>query len=57
MSALAEPVEELAGFLELLGPGTLREIAADHYEIGLESSDRLLDGLDEILIVSAEMQI
>ena len=35
MARIAQPVEELAGLLELLGSGALREVAADDDEVGL----------------------
>src|SRR5215218_8518785 len=36
VAALAEPLEELAGFLELLGPRALGEVPADYDEVGFQ---------------------
>ena len=54
---LAEPFEESARFLELLGAGTLGEIAADDDEIGLERVDMPFDGVDQPLIMSAKVEV
>jgi hypothetical protein len=54
---LAQPVQETAGFLELLRPGALREIAADDDKVGLERLDALLDAIDQPLVMSAKMQV
>ena len=39
VAGVAKPLEEVAGFRELLGPGALREVAADDDEVGLELVD------------------
>jgi hypothetical protein len=57
MPRVAQPLEELARFLELLGPRALGEIAADHDEVGLFLMNALLDRLDQPRIVRTEMQI
>src|SRR5438477_7229945 len=55
--ALAQAFEEFARFAELLGPCTLREIAADDDEVGFQPVDLPVDRLDEPLVMSAEVQI
>ena len=57
MARLAQPLEELARLLELLGSGALGEVAADDDEVGLELVDAPLDGVDQSLVVGAEMEI
>ena len=51
MARIAQPVEELAGLLELLGSGALREVAADDDEVGLDVVDVLPDRRDEALVM------
>src|SRR5688500_10848874 len=57
MPEVAQPLEECAGFLELLSPRTLGKIAADDDEIGLLFADALLDRFDQPRVVGAEMQV
>jgi hypothetical protein len=57
VAAVPQPFEELARLLELLGPCALREIAADHDEVGLELIHRPIDALDQPLVMSAEMEV
>ena len=57
VTPLAQPFEEAAGLLELLGPGALGEVAADHHQVGLQLVDAAIDGLDQPLIVSAEVEV
>ena len=57
MALIAQPLEKAARFLELLSARPLCEIAADHHEVRLQRIDALLDGFDQIFVVSAEMQI
>src|SRR3954452_8621298 len=57
VAAVAQPFQELAGFLELLGPGTLGEIATDDDKVGLELIDLPVDGFDEALVVRTEVQV
>ena len=57
MARLAQPVEEVAGFLELLGPRALGEVAADDDEVGFLLVNALLDRIDQPRVVSTEMQI
>jgi len=57
LARIAQPVEELAGLLELLGSGALREVAADDDEVGLDLLNAPLDRGDEFLVVSAEVKI
>ena len=52
-----QPLEELAGLAELLGPRALGEVAADDDEVGLQLVDTPLDGLDQPLVMGAEMQV
>ena len=57
MPPFAQPLEEAACLLELLRSGALREIAADHDQVGLKLVRLALDGLDQFGIVSAKMQV
>ena len=57
VTRIAQPFEEAAGFLELLGARTLREVAADYDEIGPRLVDLALDGLDKPGIVGTEVQV
>ena len=57
MAAFAQPIEEFARLPKLFGPRALREIAADHDEVGLELVDLPPDRFDQALIVRAEMQV
>jgi hypothetical protein len=57
VAALAQPVEKLAGFAELLGSRALREIAADDEQVRLELVDLALDRRDDLIVMRAEMQI
>ncbi len=57
MAGIAQALEEIAGFLELLGPRALREIAADDDEVGLLFVDARLDRFDQPRIVRSEMQV
>ena len=55
--ALAQPFEEAARLLELLGARALGEVAADDDEVGLELVDLPFDGFDQPLVMGAEMEI
>src|SRR6185437_9646977 len=57
MAMIAQSLKELASLAELLGPGALREVAADHDEVGFQLIGLPLDGLDQLLVVRAEMQV
>ena len=57
MPGMLQPFEELAGLLELLGLGALREVAADDDEIGFQLVDGFFDCLNQALIMRAEMQV
>ena len=57
VTRLAQLLEEMAGLLELLGPGALGEIAADHDQVGLQFVGLALDRFDEVFVVRAEVQV
>jgi hypothetical protein len=57
VAAVLQPLEEQARFAELLGLGALGEIAADDDKVGLELVDLRLDGLDQPLVMRAEMKV
>ena len=57
MAALAQPLEELARFPELLGPGALGEVAADDDQVGLQLVDLPFDRLDQPRVMRAEMKV
>jgi hypothetical protein len=50
-------LEKLARFLELLGPGALGEIAADHDQRRREFVDLARDRLDQPRVVGAEVEV
>ncbi len=54
---VAEPFEEAARFLELLGPGTLGEIAADDHQVGLGRVHFGFYRLDQFGVVGAEVEV
>jgi hypothetical protein len=55
--AFAQAFEEFARFVKLLGPRTLREIAADDDEVGLQLVNLPVDRLDKPLVMSAEVKV
>ena len=57
VALVAQPGEEGAGLLELLGPGALGEVAGNDDEVGLFLVDSLLDRLDQLVVVRAEMEV
>ena len=57
VAGISQPLEELAGLLELLGPRALREVAADDDEVGLLLVDALVDRLDQPRVVGAEVKV
>ena len=57
VTAVAQPLEELARLAELLGPRALGEVAADDDEVGLQLVDLAVDRFDQPLVVGAEMEV
>ena len=57
VAAFAQPLEEAACLLELIGRGALGEVAADHDQVGPELVDARLDRLDESRVVRPKVKI
>jgi hypothetical protein len=57
VAALAQPIEERAGFTELLGPRALGEVAADDDEVRCDLVDLALDCHHQPGVVSSEMEV
>ena len=57
MAGLAQPIEEGARVLELLGPRALGEIAADDNQVGFVGVDPFLNRLDQLGVVRAEVEV
>jgi hypothetical protein len=57
VAALAQSVEKFAGVAKLLGPRTLGEVTADDDEVRFQFVDLPIDGLDQPLVVGAEMEV
>jgi len=54
---VAQALEEMAGFAELLGSGPLGEVATDHDEARLQRAQLGFDRFDQRLIVRTEVQV
>jgi hypothetical protein len=57
VAVIAQLLEELAGFAKLFGPRALREVAADDDQIWLQIVDLAAHGVNEALVMSAEMKV
>jgi hypothetical protein len=57
VSRVAQPLEEPACLLELLGARSLGEIAADDDEVGFLLVHALGDRIHEVRLVRAEMEV
>jgi len=57
LAAVAQLLQEVAGFTKLFGSRALCEVAADDDKIGLQAVELGLDLFDQPLIVRAEMEI
>jgi hypothetical protein len=57
VAAIAQSVEKLASVAKLLGARALGEVAADDDEVRFQFVDLPIDGLDQPLVVGAEMEV
>ena len=57
MSTIAQLLEKLAGLLELLGSGTLREVPADDQKVRPKRVDIMRDCLDQPLVMSSKVEV
>lgn len=57
MALVPDVLQELAGLAELVGACTLREVAADHNEIGFNAVDLVADSVNQPRIMRSKMQV
>ena len=57
MAAVVQTLQKLAGFAKLLGPGALREVAADDDQIRLQLVDLPVDRLDQPVVMGPKVEI